>query len=298
MNLKINAQRFSLLLIMLVFFGCKEELFDGPLQAMPPAVVEMPAAPDPEPEPESEPEPQPSSSQPAVDWWTDVSEVALPVSDGSQVDASFKKGNTKPTIVILGSATAEGVGASDKSKSWVELLKAKLKADNKNVTVVNLAQKKFTTYHIMPTKNKVADRPLPRTEQNVTKALSKKPFLVIVHLTTGDVHNGYTDKEILANYETLRQMFISANVNYLFTGTQPRNFSQDNRNRLSKLNGKLKAMDPDHFVDVLKKLSQKDYKIKKVYAYNDGRNLTDPGHAVINGYVVNAPLFKKLLGYK
>jgi hypothetical protein len=200
--------------------------------------------------------------------------------------------------VILGSATAEGVGASTKSKSWVELMKTKLKNDKKNITVINLGNKKFTTYHIMPSKNKVVDRPLARLGENITKALEKKPFLVIVHLTTGDIHNGYTDEEILKNYSTLRQMFIAAQVNYLFTGTQPRNFSLANRNRLASFNEKLKAMDPDHFVDVLKKLSQKDYKMKPLYAFSDGRNLTDPGHAVINGYIFNAPLFKQLVGYK
>jgi acyl-CoA thioesterase-1 len=285
MKKNFNASKLALFLMTFVFFGCKEQLFDAPIEAAPTTSVVTPV---------------PAETTPVLNtkWWTDVSEVPLPVSDGKPVDASFKKGNTNPTIVVLGSATAEGVGASAKSKSWVELMKAKLKADKKVVTVVNLGTKKFTTYHIMPNKTKVADRPLPRTGQNITKALEKKPFLVIIHLTTGDIHNGYTDEEILKNYATLRQMLIAANVNYLFTGTQPRNFSFANRNRLAKFNDKLKAFDPDHFVDVLKKLSLQDYKMKPLYAFTDGRNLTDPGHAVINGYIFNAPLFKQLLGYK
>lgn len=284
MKLPFNASKISLLLMSFVFFGCKDQLFDAPMADKPSTVV---AAPTPE-----------TNNPPAVDWWADVSEVPLPVSNGNPVDPAFKKGNTNPTIVILGNATAEGVGASNISKSWVELMKAKLKSDQKNVNVINLAQKKFTTYHIMPTNNKVADRPLPRLGKNITRALELKPFLVIIHLTTGDVHNGYSDEEILKNYTTLRQMLIAAKINYIFTGTQPRNFSQANRNRLVKFNDKLKAFDPDHFVDVLKKLSQQDYKIKTAYAFTDGRNLTDPGHAVINGYIFNAPLFKQLVGYK
>lgn len=284
MYLKINASKLSLLLLTFVFFGCKKQTFDAPLEPTPATAV-VPTEPD-------------TSTAPKLAWWEDISVVALPVSDGKPVDAAFKRGNTNPTIVILGSATAEGVGASAVSKGWVELMKAKFKSDNKNVNVVNYGKRKFTTYHIMPTNNKVANRPLPRLGLNITKALEKKPFLVIVHLTTGDVHNGYSDAEILKNYSTMRQMFISARVNYLFTGTQPRNFSSANRNRLVKLNDKLKAMDPEHFVDVLQKLSQKDYKMKTAYAFTDGRNLTDAGHAVINGYVFNAPLFKQLVGYK
>jgi len=300
MKLKINASTLALFLILFSVSGCKERLFDSPNEPAPQTVV---TAPEPEdqtnPESGTTPETTPgTTTPPAVSWWLDVSEIALPVSDGTQVDPAFKRGNSKPTIVILGSATAEGVGASDPSKSWVELMKAKLKADNKNVNVVNLALRQYTTYHIMPTNYKVADRPTAKAEHNITKALSKKPFLVIIHLTTGDVVNGYSNKEILANYETLRQMLVAANVNFIFTGTQPRNTTQANRDRLSNLNGKIKAIAPDNFVSVIKKLGQKDYRIKKFYAYHDGRNLTDPGHAVINGSIFNAPVFKKLLGYK
>jgi acyl-CoA thioesterase-1 len=283
MNLKFYAPKLALLFITIVFFGCKEQLFDGPVAATPTAVVT--------PVPEA-------GTTPAIDWWLDVSEVALPISDGKPVNPAFIKGNTDPTIVILGSATAEGVGASTKSKSWVELMKAKLKNDNKNVRVVNLGTKKFTTYHIMPTGNKVANRPLSKLGLNISRALELKPFLVIIHLTTTDISSGFTEEETLKNYAALRQKLISARINYLFTGTQPRNLSLADRNRLVKLNDKLRAMDPDHFVDVLNKLSKKDYNIKKVYAYKDGRNITDPGHAVINGYIFNAPLFKQLVGYK
>lgn len=285
MKLKFSTSKLSILLIAFTFFGCKEQLFDNPIETSPSATI-------PEPEPVT-------STGPSVKWYEDVSEVQLPESDKKPVDASFKRGNTNPTIVILGSATAEGVGASAKSKSWVELMKAKLKKDNKTVSIVNLAKRTYTSYHIMPAGNKVANRPSANKDRNITKALEKKPFLVIIQLTTNDINNGYSDQETLNNYETMRQMLVKANVNYLFTGPQPRNFNaKSQRNRLLAFNDKLIAMDPDHVVDVLKKLSQQDYKIKKAYAYTDGRNINDKGHAVVNGYMFNAPLFKHLLGYK
>ncbi len=285
MKLKLSASRLSILLIAFTFFGCKEQLFDSPIETSPSAVI-----PDPEPV---------TSTGPSVKWYEDVSEVPLPESNNRPIDPSFKKGNANPTIVILGSATAEGVGASIKSKSWAELMKSKLKKDNKKVSIINLAKRKSTSYHIMPNSSKTANRPVPQKDRNITKAIEKKPFLVIIQLTTNDINNGYSDDETLRNYETMRQMLVKANVNYLFVGPQPRNFStKSQRNRLLTFNEKLLKWDPDHAVDVLKKLSQQDFKIKKAYAFTDGRNINDKGHAVVNGNVFNAPLFKHLLGYK
>ena len=284
MKLNSSASRLSILLIALTFFGCKEQLFDSQVSTNPSAAV-----PDPEPV---------TNTGPIVKWYEDTSPVVLPVSNKKPVDPSFKRGNNNPTIVILGSATAEGVGASTKSKSWVELMKTKLKKDNKTVNIINLGKRTYTSYHIMPNGNKAANRPDAKKDRNINKALEKKPFLVIIQLTTNDINNGYSDEETLRNYETLRRMLVKENINYLFAGPQPRNFStKSQRNRLLAFNDKLIKWDPDHVVDVLKKLSQQDYKIKKAYAYTDGRNINDKGHEVVNGYMFNAPLFKHLLGY-
>lgn len=273
-----------LLATTLTFFGCKEQLFDNPEQLPPSIEVAAPAP--------------VTNAVPSVKWYEDISEVVLPISDKKPIDPSFKRGNALPTIVILGSSSAAGKGASIKSKSWVELLKAQLKKDNKIVNVVNLGEGGFTTYHVMPNGNKVANRPAPNTSKNITKALSYKPFLIIVNLPTNDVDKKYTDKEILNNYSKLRSIAMKENVNYIVTGTQPRNFTEKSqRDRLLALNEKMVAMDPAHVVDLLKKLSLQDFKIKKTYAFTDGIHPNDKGHAVINGYVFNAPLFKQLIGY-
>ena len=265
--------------------GCKEQLFDSQLETKPSAVVV---------------EPEKAAATPsAVKWYDDVSPVALPEPMDTPLDPSLKRGNKVPTIVILGSATAEGVGASVKSNRWVELMKAKLKADKKDVSIINLGVRTYTSYHIMPNGNKVTNRPYAHQDNNITKALSKKPFLVIIQLTTNDISNGYTDEETFKNYEVIRKKLVDANVNYIFAGPQPRNFdTKAQRNRLYEFNKKLNAWDQTHVADILRKLSQQDYRIKKAFAYKDGRNINDKGHAVVNGYMFNAPVFKQLLGYK
>lgn len=285
MKTKLNASKLAFVLLTLTFFGCKEQLFDSQTETKPSTAV-------------LDPEPV-TNNTPAVKWYDDVSPVILPESNNAPVDPSFKRGNKLPTIVILGSATAEGVGASIKSNRWVELMKTKLKADKKDVSIINLGVRTYTSYHIMPNGNKVTNRPYAHQDNNITKALSKKPFLVIIQLTTNDINNDYTDEETFKNYEVIRKKLVDANVNYLFAGPQPRNFdTKSQRNRLYEFNKKLNAWDQNHAVDILRKLSQQDYRIKKAFAYKDGRNINDKGHAVVNGYMFNAPLFKQLLGYK
>ena len=284
MNLRLNASKLAFLLVVLTFFGCKEQLFDNPPELTP--IVEA-ATP-----------PPVTADVPPVKWYEDVSEVTLPKSDGKPIDPSFRMGNSKPVIVILGSSSAAGKGASKKSNSWVELMKAQLKKDKKDVEVINLSEGGFTTYHVMPNGNKVANRPAPNTAKNITKALSYKPFLIIVNLPTNDIDKKYTDKETMNNYAKLRSIAIKENVNYIVTGTQPRNFStKSQRNRLLEQNELMVSMDPAHVVDMLKKLSLQDFKIKRAYAYTDGIHPNDAGHKVINGYLFNAPMFKQLMGY-
>jgi acyl-CoA thioesterase-1 len=285
MRMKFYASKLYLLLTVVTLFGCKKQLFDNPVVPIDSAATNSPNA--------------VVVSGPVANWYNDTTSVLLPVSDGLPINPAFKKGNTTATIVILGSSTAVGKGASQKAYSWVELLTAKLKKDKKTVRIVNLANKNYTTYHIMPTGNKVTNRPAPDVLRNVTKALSYKPFLVIVNLPTNDIAEKYTDTEILANFTKFRKAFENAKVDFIVTGTQPRNFTDSLlRQRLRILNSKIVGGSPVRVANVLQKLSNEDYSIKKYFAYTDGVHPNDKGHAIINSHIFNTSLFKQLLGYK
>lgn len=288
MKFQINASKIYILLIVFSFFGCKEQLFDSPYQenpADPASAVTTPGT--------------TTNEENIGKWYNDTTAVILPVSDGKKLNTAYKRGNTNATIVILGSSTAAGNGASKSTKGWVELMKAKLKKDNKTVSVINLGVPGADIYNIMPTGTKVANRPAPDSKKNINKALSYKPFLVIVNMPTNDVERNYTDDEIIKNYVILQNKLVSEKVAYLFTGTQPRNFSVvAKRNRLPVLNQKLVNADPTHAIDVFKKLSAENFTIKKYFAHSDGKHPNDKGHAVINGYLFNNSVFQQMMGYK
>jgi acyl-CoA thioesterase-1 len=284
MNIKFKASKLYPILIIVAFLGCKKDVYEDQNLQLDSAIT---------------PAPNTTPVLSEIKWYNDTTSVVLPVSDGLPINPAYKKGNETATIVILGSSTAEGKGASELKYSWVELLKAKLKKDNKIVRVINLGKINLTTYHIMPTGNKVANRPTPDVSRNVTKALSYKPFLVIVNLPTNDIDKKYSDTEILANFTKFRKAFEKAKVDFIVTGTQPRNYADSlQRQRLNTLNTKIVSGSPVRVANVLNKLSNKDYSIKSYFAFTDGVHPNDLGHRVINGYIFNTSLFKQIMGYK
>src|SRR5690349_4656446 len=90
-------------------------------------------------------------------------------------------------IVILGSSTAYGIGATPISNSWVNLFSSNQKSLNSSTTVVNLAIPGFVTYDILPTGNiPPAGRPAPSIKNNITAALAENPTVIIISLTSND----------------------------------------------------------------------------------------------------------------
>ncbi|RYE14167.1 MAG: SGNH/GDSL hydrolase family protein, partial [Sphingobacteriales bacterium] len=128
-------------------------------------------------------------------------------------------------IVILGSSTAYGTGATPIDSSWARKLARYVTLQNSQSTVVNLGLPGYNSYHIMPTgTTPPATRPFPvDTTHNITKALSLNPKAIIVNLPSNDIAMGVPVAEVKANFEILFAKADSARVPVWFTTTQPRN---------------------------------------------------------------------------
>lgn len=207
--------------------------------------------------------------------------------------------DTTKFIVVLGSSTAAGFGASVADSCWVGRLYGKLLADKKAIKVVNLGKGGYTTYQLMYTDAPVVPRrPVVDTNKNVTAALKFKPSLVIINLPTNDVAANYRDEEIINNYRLIINVLELNNVQYIITGSQPRNFKTlDQRKRLKILNDKLIAAFPGHIDDYLRKISTATWAIQKNYAAGDGIHLNNNGHKVIFQSLIDFPIFKRVAGY-
>src|SRR5829696_4401950 len=130
-------------------------------------------------------------------------------------------------VVILGSSTAAGTGASSYDSSWAGKLQLSFRknitAGDPDTIVINLAVGGYVTYYAMPTGYvPPAGRPAPDGEHNVTKALSFSPDVVLINFPTNDIGSGYSKNEFLNNLRFLSQQITSVGVKAYVATTQPR----------------------------------------------------------------------------
>ena len=201
-----------------------------------------------------------------------------------------------PTIVILGSSTAEGVGANPIDSCWADRLQAALLKVNPRTRFFNLALGAYTTYQAMPTGFSAPNRPAPDTARNITKALSYKPTLVLINFPSNDVSDGFSNSEIVNNYKVIARQLDSAKTPYIIFSTQPRDFSDPGqRMRLKTLNDTVTSVFTYRVNNFLDTLSTPDYSIRPRYDSGDGIHLNDAGHTVIFGFTCQHPVFQSFL---
>lgn len=123
----------------------------------------------------------------------------------------------QPVVVILGSSTAAGFGASSYNRSWAGLLGEQLK----DAKLINLAKGGYTTYHMLPTTGAAprTDRPAVDTLRNITAALRRKPDLILISMTTNDVALGYGVNEVMKNLESVWEAARRAGVAQVYIST-------------------------------------------------------------------------------
>jgi lysophospholipase L1-like esterase len=129
----------------------------------------------------------------------------------------------KYIIAVIGSSTAQGVGATPIDSSWVNLVKHYFQGLGLIDTVYNIALGGETTYAGMPSNFiQPAGRPAPDTSTNVTKALSFNPDVVLVNFPTNDAAADYTLTETMSNLRTIYETVKAAGKIVFITTSQPR----------------------------------------------------------------------------
>ncbi|PSL25856.1 GDSL-type esterase/lipase family protein [Chitinophaga ginsengisoli] len=190
--------------------------------------------------------------------------------------------STPYRIVVLGSSTAAGMGATP-NHSWVYLYTQYLKGINTGYQVYNLAVGGYTTYDINPTGYvPPPDRPSPDTAHNITKALSLQPDAIIINLPTNDVGRGYTIAEQQANYQRVISLATAQNVKVWVCSTQPRNdYSAQMVANLKTMRDWTFSYFGDKSIDFWTGMNQPNDSIKWAYSYGDGIHFNDSGHYVL-----------------
>jgi lysophospholipase L1-like esterase len=193
-------------------------------------------------------------------------------------------------LAILGSSTAEGVGATPRDSSWANKIKFQLQKDGVDSWEINLALSGFRTFDVLPSSYSTAD-----TTRNVDKALRFRPDLIIINLPSNDFAYGSSDAEILNNFKIITRKIDSAGIPFILMSTQPRNFSSfDMRERLALFNNILRTNFTYHFLNVYPYLATADYYQKPEVGFGDGVHLNNLGHNILYTKILNDSLFRKL----
>jgi hypothetical protein len=214
-------------------------------------------------------------------------------------DKSRQYGTANPTftakyfgakikIVVLGSSTAFGTGASATGTKWTSLLNSKLTNDYGTlaVSITNLADgiNNINTYSILPTGTNNGTRPAVDPNRNITKALSSNPQIILINMPSNDVKNGYTSAETMANFATVINIARAAGVKVILTGTQPRGDIGDpaTRQLLQTENQTLLSIYGSDCVNIYDELTDfSTYSIKSMYDFGDHVHVNDLGHNYI-----------------
>ena len=215
-------------------------------------------------------------------------------------------------IVIMGSSTAVGTGASSTANSWAGRTQAHFRqntTDGLDTIVNNIAASGYTTYHEMPTGfiPAIAGRPLPDPNRNVTRALSFSPDVVIINLPSNDVTQGYSKKETMDNFRLMYQAITASGAKCYITTTQPRNVNPVLRDSLWRLVDSVNSNFGNHAIDFWSDLVSTDglFLIRPEVSAGDGIHINDLGHNLVfqqvsdkNIFALNIPLPLKLLDFK
>lgn len=184
-------------------------------------------------------------------------------------------------IVILGSSTAYGTGATPIDSSWARKLARYVTLQNSQSTVVNLGLPGYTSYHVMPTgTTPPANRPFPvDTTHNITRALQLNPKAIILNLPSNDIGLGVTVAEVKANFDLIVAKADSAKVPVWVTTTQPRNtLSPSEKLMQVELKDWILQRYGNKAVDFWTDIADTAYNIVPLYSANDNVHVNNAGH--------------------
>lgn len=208
-------------------------------------------------------------------------------------------------VVVLGSSTAAGTGASTFANSWVGKMTSyynKNVSDGVDTTVVNLSMGGNHTYSIVPSGyTPPSNRPYTDDSRNITAALAQSPDVIIVNLPTNDAFyasnstwTGYTIKETMDNFRLVESLARAAHVPVFFATTQPRNLSAEYRDTLRRTKDSIIAsFGVSRTIDFWTDLTESDGSNLMLASVNsgDGIHVNDLGHNFLYTRVINKNIF-------
>lgn len=187
-------------------------------------------------------------------------------------------------IVVIGSSTAAGAGASPSDSSWVNRYRANLYRNDTRMQVINLGRGGYTTYHILPTEAPVPDNvaiPID-TARNMTRALSYNPSAVIVNMPSNDAALYISTEGQLTNFQLMADSALERGVPTFICTTQPRNFNNEVQLAIQReVRDSVLAIYGDYAIDFWTGLADSTGMILPEANSGDGVHVNNFGHRIL-----------------
>ena len=211
---------------------------------------------------------------------TDTGDAVFEISDDT----------SSCTIVVLGSSTSFGTGATPIADSWVNLYSAEIFQKNTKLNVENLSVPGYTTYQILPTGTPIPTGVIETidVDKNITKAISYNPVAIIINMPSNDTDYGYTDTAQLENYDILNTEALNNSVGLWIATPQPRNAFVGTKLQTQKdVRDALKTIYGNNAIDFWTDIAGTDDKILPLLSSGDGIHLNNSGHNILFNKVLS-----------
>lgn len=187
-------------------------------------------------------------------------------------------------IVVMGSSTAAGAGASPSDSSWVKRYTKAMYQRDTRTTLTNLAKGGYTTFHLVPTGTPIIPGIgiAPDTARNITKALSMQPYAVIVNLPSNDAAHYFGTIRQMHNFDLMAQAAHDAGADIWICTTQPRNFSNSYQIQIQEeVRDSILSIYGENAIDFWNGIADNNGYILPQYDAGDGVHLNNSGHRIL-----------------
>lgn len=199
-------------------------------------------------------------------------------------------------IVVIGSSTAAGAGASTSDSAWVNRYRHYLQSINAANEVINLARGGYNTWRLMPDNfNPPSNRPSPDTLRNISHALRQNPDGIIINLPSNDAAIGTGVNEQMSNFIHMDSVAKAAGIPVWVCTTQPRNFGSTQINIQLGVRDSVKSYFGSRALDFWTPLANVQSTIDSLYNSGDGVHVNNWGHRLLFQVAQNAAIIDSLV---
>ncbi len=199
-------------------------------------------------------------------------------------------------VVVIGSSTAAGTGASVPDSAWVNRYRSYLTNLHPEYEVSNLAKGGYQTYHLMPTGFvPPPGRNQPDTLRNITRALSLDPDAIIVNLPSNDAAVGISAAEQMQNFRAMQALALAQDVSFWICTPQPRIFDSTKVAIQWALLDSIEAYFAPKVLDFWDQIAEPSGLPSGIYDAGDGVHLNDLGHRILAERVEEAQIPHRLI---